>query len=160
RTLFMLLPGVNQAYATGVKYQQATLPYISSVLSINGAPLGTTQMTIDSVPNVQTVNAAKLGISHQPPVDAVTEVKAETAYDAGVGYTSGANLNMVVKSETNQLHGTGYFFDRKPSFYANGFFANRAGQPVGNFYDRRWGVTAGGPVFIPKIYNGKNRTFF
>jgi len=160
RTLFMLMPGVNQAFAAGVKYQQATLPFISSYLSINGAPLGTTQMTLDGVPNVQTVNAAKLGISHQPPVDAVAEVKAETDYDASAGYTSGANLNMVIKSGSNDLHGSAYFFDRSPSFYANSFFANRAGQPIGNFHDVRWGFSVGGPVYIPKIYNGKNRTFF
>lgn len=160
RTLFMLMPGVNQAYAAGVKYQQATLPYISSYLSINGAPLGTTQMTLDGVPNVQTVNAAKLGISHQPPVDAVSEVKAETDYDASAGYTSGTNLSIVLKSGTNDLHGSAYIFDRRPSFYANSFFANRAGQPIGNFHDVRWGLSIGGPVYIPKIYNGKNRTFF
>lgn len=160
RTFFMLMPGVNQTFATGVKYQQATLPYISSLLSINGAPLGTTQMTIDSIPNVQTVNAAKMGISHQPPADAVTEVKIETPYEASVGYTSGANFNMVVRSGTNALHGTAYFFNRSPSFYANSFFANRAGQPIGDFFDRRWGVTAGGPIYLPKVYKGKNRTFW
>ncbi|MBV9083734.1 MAG: TonB-dependent receptor [Acidobacteriaceae bacterium] len=160
RTLFMLMPGVNQGYPSGVKYQQATLPYISSYLSINGAPLGTTEMTLDGVPNMQTVNAAKEGISHQPPVDAVTEVKAETAYDASVGYTSGETLNLVLKSGTNQFHGSAYFFDRRPSFYANGFFANRAGQAIGSFYDLRTGITAGAPVYIPKIYHGANRTFF
>jgi hypothetical protein len=160
RTLFMLLPGVNQAFATGVKYQQATLPYISSYLSINGAPLGTTMMTLDGIPNVQAVNASKLGISNEPPVDSVGEVKVETAYDASVGYTTGATFEILLRSGTNQYHGTGYFFDREPEFYANSFFGNLAGQPVANFYDRRWGESFGGPLIIPKLYNGKNRTFF
>ena len=160
RTLFLLMPGVNQAYPSGALYQQATLPYISSYLSVNGAPLGTTQFTLDGVPNIQTVNSSKLGISHQPPVDAISETKVETDYDASVGYTSGANLSMVLKSGTSNLHGSAYFYYRNPVFYANGFFAKRAGEPVGNFRDNRYGFTLGGPIYIPKVYHGQNRTFF
>ena len=160
RTLFLLMPGVNQAYPSGVLYQQATLPYISSYLSVNGAPLGTTQFTLDGVPNIQTVNSSKLGISHQPPVDAVSETKVETDYDASVGYNSGANLSLVLKSGTNSLHGSAYFYYRNPVFDADGFFAKRAGQAVGNFHDNRFGFTLGGPIYIPKIYHGQNRTFF
>lgn len=160
RTLFLLMPGVSQAFASGVLYQQATLPFISSYLSVNGAPLGTTQFTLDGVPNIQTVNASKLGISHQPPVDAVSETKIETDYDASIGYNSGANLSMVLKSGTNDLHGSAYFYYRNPIFDANGFFANRAGEPIGNFHDNRWGFTLGGPVYVPKVYHGQNRTFF
>lgn len=160
RAIFTLLPGVTQGTANGQKFQDPTRPAVSSMLTINGAPHGTTEMQLDGVPNVQTVNSGvRQSMSSQPPSEAVEEMKLETAYDASVGYTSGATVNMLIKSGGNDFHGSVYAFIRDPSFYANSFFANRAGQPKGDFYYRRTGFTAGGPLLIPKVYNGRNKTF-
>ena len=69
-------------------------------------------------------------------------------------------MNISLKTGTNTPHGTAYVFDREPGWNANTFFANRAGQPLGQFTYKRWGTSLSGPVFIPKVYNGRNRTFF
>src|SRR5437870_806782 len=69
-------------------------------------------------------------------------------------------INLVFKSGTNQLHGSAYEFLRNSRFDANGYFANQRGLPLTNFKRNQFGVSAGGPVYLPKIYNGHNRTFF
>lgn len=164
RSLFFLMGGVTLAggaYSIAGKFQDPSRPASSSWLSMNGSPVGTTEFTLDGVPNTQTANADfGSGISNQPPADAIQEVKLETAYDASVGHTSGTHINMIIKSGTNQLHGTGYLFYRNPSLNANSFFGNMAGQTRPDFDYARPGASISGPVVIPKVYNGKDRTFF
>lgn len=90
------------------------------------------------------------------PVDAVSEFSVETSgMKAENGRAMGV-LNFVTKSGTNEVHGSLFEFLRNNAMDARGFFA--ATTPVLKQHD--FGVTAGGPVWIPKIYNGKNRTFF
>src|SRR5262249_38082047 len=64
------------------------------------------------------------------------------------------------KSGTNELHGTAYEFLRNSKLDANGFFANQRGLPLSNFKRNQFGGSVGGPVLLPKLYNGHNRTFF
>ena len=117
RSLFFLMGGVTLAggaYSTAEKFQDPSQPASSSWLSMNGSPVGTTEFTLDGVPNTQTANADfGSGMSNQPPADAIQEVKLETSYDASAGHTSGTHINMIIKSGTNQLHGTGYLFYRE-----------------------------------------------
>ncbi len=130
-------------------------------LVINGAPIGTTDFTIDGVPNTQTSNTNNgSAVSNSPPADVVEEFKLETAFDASVGHTSGTVMNVSLKTGANAPHGTAYVFDREPELNANSFFANRAGQAKGDFSYKRWGATLSGPVYIPKLYSGRDRTFF
>jgi hypothetical protein len=160
-SLIMLTPGVNMNYPAGMKYQDPMRVAQTTMMAVNGAPWGTTEFTMDGIPNTQTSNAdVGQGISNQPPADAIQEFKVETAFDASVGHTSGTVINAVIKSGTNQLHGSAYGFFRDPSLNANSFFGNRSAQPRGEFTYRRWGTSLGGPVYIPKLYNGKDRTFF
>jgi hypothetical protein len=161
RSLFLLMPGVNTGFPKTLQYQDPTNPATIGRFQYNGSPMGTTEFTMDGVPNTQTVNS-DFGstISNQPPADAIQELKMETAYDASVGHTSGAHINMVMKSGTNSLHGTGYYFYRNPALNANDFFANRAGQPLADFDYKRPGFSVNGPVWLPHLYNGKNKTFF
>ena len=120
---------------------------------------GTTDYTIDGVPNTQTSNVGNgAGASNSPPADLVQEFKLETAFDASFGRTSGTVMNVSIKTGTKTPHGTAYIFDRETGWSANSFFGNRAGSPLGNFTYKRWGASLLGPVYIPKIYNGKNRT--
>jgi hypothetical protein len=161
RSLFLLMPGVNTAFSQTLQYADPSRPATISMFQYNGSPYGTTEFTMDGVPNMQTVNC-NFGscVNNQPPADAIQEMKMETAYDASVGHSSGAHVDYVLKSGTNSLHGTGYYFYRNPALNANDFFANRAGQPLGDFNYKRPGFSVNGPVWLPHLYNGKNKTFF
>src|SRR6476659_986447 len=92
-----------------------------------------------------------------PPVDSVQEVKViTTSYSAQYGHTSGGFIEYTAKSGTNVFHGSGYGHFADDAFNKKGFFA--VGKtPLSN---NNYGATLGGPVVIPKLYNGRNKTFF
>ncbi|PYS84118.1 MAG: hypothetical protein DMF67_06335 [Acidobacteria bacterium] len=122
----------------------------------NGA-VGSNQITLDGSPNY----AFDGGVGFSPPSDAVEEFKVQTnAFDAQQGYSAGATVNVAVKSGTNNLHGSVYEFNRDRSRTANNFFSNRSGQsrPIRTY--NRYGGVVDGPVYIPKLYNGRDKTFF
>ena len=96
-----------------------------------------------------------------PPGDAVAEYKVQTAsFDATTGQTQGGVINVSLKSGTNQFHGTAYWGKETTSMNANLFFSNANNIPIAGLKYNRGGGTFSGPVIIPKLYNGKNRTFF
>jgi hypothetical protein len=129
--------------------------------SIDGTRANRSDVTIDGVPSTSTANAGEVTASFVPPQDLVQEFKVQTAtFDAQFGNTEGGVTNISIKSGTNSLHGTAYFTKMPPGLFANDFFANKAGQARPDFTYTRWGGTIGGPVWIPKLYNGRNRTFF
>jgi hypothetical protein len=92
-----------------------------------------------------------------PPVDSVQEVKViTTSYSAQYGHTSGGFIEYTAKSGTNAFHGSGYGYFADDKFNSKGFFA--VGKtPLSN---NDYGATLGGPVVIPKLYNGRGKTFF
>jgi hypothetical protein len=92
-----------------------------------------------------------------PPVDAVQEVKViTTSYSAQYGHTSGGFIEYTAKTGTNALHGSGYGYFADDNFNAKGFFG--VGKtPLSN---NDYGMTLGGPVVIPHVYDGHNKTFF
>lgn len=91
-----------------------------------------------------------------PSLDAITEFSVETnGFKAEYGQAGGGMINFVSKSGTNDIHGTLYEYARNEAFDARSFF-----QPRKQIYKQHdFGGTVGGPVWIPKIYNGKNKTF-
>jgi hypothetical protein len=92
-----------------------------------------------------------------PPVDAIQEFKAETSdYSAQFGRAGGAILNATSKSGTNEVHGDAWEFLRNSGLDARNFFETTRGE----YRQNQFGATLGGPVVIPHIYNGKNKTFF
>jgi hypothetical protein len=96
-----------------------------------------------------------------PSVEALTEFTVETSgFKAETGHVSGGVLSFVSKSGTNQFHGSAFEFLRNQDFDAKTFFADANNQPKSIYKQNNFGVTAGGPVYIPKLYNGKNKTFF
>jgi len=96
-----------------------------------------------------------------PPPDAIQEFKVQTnSMSAEFGRSGGAVLNVTIKSGTNDLHGTAYEFLRNSDLDANNFFNNANGAPIAPFKQNQFGFSTGAPILIPKIYNGKNRTFF
>ncbi len=92
-----------------------------------------------------------------PSVDAIAEFKLITNnYSAEYAHAMGGVTSFTMKSGTNDFHGTGFYFLRNEKLDARGFFpATRAPSK-----QNEWGGTLGGPVFIPKVYNGKDRTFW
>lgn len=94
---------------------------------------------------------------NSPSVEALTEFSVESSgFKAETGHASGGTLSFVSKSGTNQFHGSAFEFLRNQDLDAKGFF-----NSVKSVYKQNdFGLTAGGPVRIPKIYNGRNKTFF
>ncbi len=91
-----------------------------------------------------------------PSVDAIQEFKIQTNTSAQYGAAAGANINVMIKSGTNAFHGTMYEFLRNDKLDSRLYFA--ATKP--EYRQNQFGFTIGGPVAIPKIYNGRNRTFW
>src|SRR5579864_3238273 len=95
----------------------------------------------------------------QPPVDALSEFKVQTnAYSAEFGRGNGAIVNAVIKSGTNEVHGSAWGFLRNNVLDARNYF-----DPIGPtppYEQYQFGGTLGGPVYIPHVYDGRNKTFF
>ena len=128
----------------------------------NGVRNSTSDVLLDgmSLTNVEQ-NSGITNLEYQPSVDVVQEFKIQTNFfSAEFGNTGGAVVNMITKSGTNQFHGVGYEFARNSAMNANNWFSNRAGRSIPDFKRNVFGGTIGGPVVIPKIYNGRNKTFF
>jgi hypothetical protein len=129
--------------------------------SMAGAVSGTTDITLDGVSNTSKGSNGRVAAGYVPPVDAVGEMRIETSsFDARTGQTSGGLVNISLKSGTNKLHGTATYTKMRPGWMAAGFFANRNGVGRGDFSYNRWSTSLNGPVFLPKLYNGRNKTFF
>jgi hypothetical protein len=132
--------------------------------AMDGAASNTHEVTLDGVANTTSlggVGGTQRTVAYTPPADMVEEFKIQTAsFDASVGYTQGALINISVKPGSRDVHGTAYFFKIAPELNANQWFANRSGQEKIDFSYNRWGATGTGPVVIPKLYNGRERTFW
>jgi hypothetical protein len=153
--LAALVPGVRASLGVN----QLPVDQISTAsASINGLRANQNEYLLDGAPN--TAPAQNQPVVHANP-DMVQEFKVETnAYSAEYGRAAGGIYNVVTKGGTNEVHGTAYEFFRDTSLNANDFFANRAGRERAPFRFNQFGGTVGGPVFIPKFYDGRNRTFF
>ena len=127
-----------------------------SAIAGDGTRIGAAQFMLDGA-----MNNANTGFAYSPPPGVVQEVKVQTAsFDASYGYMTGVAVNMSLKSGTNDLHGQTYYFNQNPQFYANRFFLNRVGTPKIAYKAHRWGGNVSGPAYIPKLYDGRNKTFF
>src|SRR4029453_4780966 len=83
-----------------------------------------------------------------------------TLFDAAYGHSDGGAVNITTRGGTNELHGAGYIYKRWEALNAADWPANKADQPKPLDDFRLWGFAVSGPVYLPKIFNGKNRTFF
>ncbi len=94
------------------------------------------------------------------PLDGIQEVSIIAAGGADSGQNSGSVMNVIVRSGTNQLHGSLYELHRDAALDASNFFENLFGLPKAPFVWNEFGGTVGGPIYIPHVYDGRNRTFF
>jgi hypothetical protein len=122
--------------------------------STNGAE---TQQNAFYVNGVDTADICLNAAGIIPSPDAIGEFHMVTStINPEYGRNSGAIMNAVIKNGTNRLHGDGFEFYRDTFLDARNFF-----QPtVSPFHQNQFGGTVGGPVLLPRIYNGRNKTFF
>src|SRR2546425_4338455 len=98
--------------------------------------------------------------SMRPIADAVTEIQVQTgSTSAEYGSYLGVHINVVTKSGTNELHGSLFHFQQDDSLDARGYFDNPA-IPKNPRNSKQFGAELDGPLVIPGLYNGRNRTFF
>uniref|UniRef100_Q022J6 TonB-dependent transporter Oar-like beta-barrel domain-containing protein n=1 Tax=Solibacter usitatus (strain Ellin6076) TaxID=234267 RepID=Q022J6_SOLUE len=135
---------------------------LNTAYSMAGSPSSRNEFTLDGASNTFHDEArSAVGQAWTPIADVVAEFKVQTAtFDVSTGSTEGGVVNVSLKSGTNKIHGSAFFNKETASLDANSFFANAAGTPRANLNLTNPGGTVSGPVYIPKVYNGKNRTFF
>jgi hypothetical protein len=158
--LAQLGPGVTNL-STNNQTQTFTSSTPSSI-AINGVAKNDLAFTLDGAPNNAGGTSGTGGnIGYTPPSGVVSEFKIETAiFDASRGFSAGSSVNFSLKSGTNLLHGELYEVLQNRDLNANSFFSNLNGLPKDNNHQNQWGFNFNGPVLIPKIYNGRNKTFF
>jgi hypothetical protein len=137
----------------------------ASYFAVNGQSFNQNDFRLDGIDdNVEmfpsgvhrSTNAAIL-----PPPDALQEFTLQNSnFSAEFGHSLGGVVNAVVKSGTNQIHGDLWEYVRNDAFNANDYFSNLNHVPIKEYRQNQFGGTVGGPVVIPHLYNGRNRTFF
>jgi hypothetical protein len=129
----------------------------NSQVSIGGGPVRTNNFLVDGISITDSNNRAVF----VPSPEAVQEVKLQAGtYDAEVSRTGGGTFNSLLRSGGNTFHGSAVGHIRQTNWLANNFFSNRAGLRIADQPFRDWAGSLGGPVVLPKFYNGRNRTFF
>ncbi|MCC6591154.1 MAG: carboxypeptidase regulatory-like domain-containing protein [Bryobacterales bacterium] len=142
----LLMPGVV-----------STTPYDrrNNNSAVNGVRPTHNAWLLDGGYNIDT--GGNWGTPLAPNIESVAEFRAIRGnYSAEFGVGGGSQFNVITKGGTNNLHGSAYYFHRNDKLNARNFFVPTRPAFRGNDF----GFTVGGPVFLPKIYNGKNKTFF
>jgi hypothetical protein len=163
-------PFMLSLLSAGVNYngsEQFQRPFDNGAIanwSINGGLQNMNEFLLDGAPN--NAQAGGNNLAFVTPVDSVSEFKVQTtSYDAEYGKTAGGVVNVTTKNGTNQYHGSVYEFMRRtpldaltPAEIDN---AAQFGTPNTTVdYLNQYGFALGGPVRIPKVYNGHDKTFF
>ncbi len=153
--LTRLAPGVQPTTT-----RNFTRPYDNGAMSdvsLSGNRGRSNEVLLDGITNVGADNV----ITFVPSIDATQEFKVQTnTYNAEFGRSAGGVVNVTVKSGANDLHGSVFDFLRNDALDANNFFNNRVGAKKAPQRFNQFGLSAGGPVYLPKIYHGRDRTFF
>jgi hypothetical protein len=159
--LAIITPGVNGVgFSTSGTIMSGTRPddrRPGSEIFSNGNREGANNFMYDGIDNNERLT---ISIVLRPAVEAVREFKVQTnLFAADQGRNSGAQVDVITKSGTNEFHGSAFEFLRNSAMDARNFF-NPKGTTFPPFRFNQFGFSLGGPVLIPKLYNGKNKTFF
>ena len=144
----------------GLSGTDSTSESRTNTFRINGAKAASTDVLIDGAANTTAYYNQDAGI---PGVESVQEFRVYTdAYSPEFGRTSGGLVSYALHTGTDRLHGSVFEFYRNEDLDANGYNANNTNPitPRGHFGRNQYGATLGGPVVIPKLYNGHDKTFF
>jgi hypothetical protein len=151
--LVLLLPGTSDENKNARRGAVSG----SNTYSVNGQRGQDNNYTIDGVDSNFLMGNSP-GAS--PPMDAIQEFRILNNTSAEYGRSAGSNVNIVIKSGTRNIHGTAYEYIRNDKFDAASFFSNRTGQPKSPYRQNQYGFSLGGPVVIPKLYHGRDKTFW
>ncbi len=121
--------------------------------AVTGSRSDNTNYTLDGTSNNGTFFKTA---AITPSIDAINEFKIQTNMSARFGAAAGANINISIRSGSNEFRGSAYEFHRNSALDSRDYFAAR--RPPFRF--NQFGFTLGGPIRIPKLYDGRNRTFF
>jgi len=171
QSLLTLVPGVSLVPSQGIGY--------SGQLSVNGQRTEANYFTVDGVSaNSATISGQQLGngvgfsgsVASQTAlgttqslvsVDALQEFRAATStYSAEYGRSPGGQFLFTTRSGSNDWHGSAFDYFRNDALDATNWFDSANGGAKQAERQNDFGGTLGGPVFIPRIYNGKDKTFF
>lgn len=156
--LVHLAPGTVNG--TNLRLRKAPFNAAPSQFGTNGGGNNNNDFTIDGVVNVYSDGTAPR-VAFSPPQTAIGEFKVQTSpFDAGTGFSLGSSVNVTTKSGTNAIRGEVHHWLRHSKLDAPTIFQNRTGQGMPLYQDNRFGGSLGGPLFIPKFYDGRNRTFW
>jgi hypothetical protein len=165
-----LTPGINPYFSPVNIFPPDALAHASG-LSVSGSPGASSEFNIDGM----SIMSRSGGYTFNPPPEMVQELQVQTnSYDASTGHAIGAQINVVMKSGTNKFHGNLVYQNLSRGMMAHDFFTEK------NIYDTstgpvtpakiekfwppqktmRYRGSAEGPVYIPHLYNGRNRTFW
>jgi hypothetical protein len=129
----------------------------TSTTSVAGGPVASNLYLVDGVPITDTNNRPIV----IPTIESIQDVKVQAnTYDAQVGRTGGGVFNTLLRSGSDTIHGSVFGETRQGSWLGNDFFANRSGIPRPDSPYYNWGASLGGPVVLPHLYNGHDKTFF
>jgi len=156
--LAFLAPGVNPAPGNAFGSSGG----VANNFTSNGGRNATSDILLDGVSTTDyEQNGGIIVPLYTPSVDAVQEFKVQqNNFSAEIGFSGNTVLNVVLRSGTNQLHGSLYEFVRNQALDANNWFNNQAGVDLPARRYNQFGGTVGGPIIIPHLYNGKDKTFF
>ncbi len=151
--LALVAPQTNRPQGTPNQGNEA-----DKAFSIGGGQAGAYGANLDGVTILTgRFNQVQWASVNTPSIDAITEFAVETSgFKAEYGRAQGGLITFTSKSGTNEFHGTAYEFLRNNAFDARRFFEDRKG--IYKQHDFGWSL--GGPVVIPKLYNGRNKSFF
>ncbi len=115
------------------------------------------ELLTDGVPNTTWDGR----LAYSPPKDAVQEVRVKVFdTDAAYGRTAGGTANTILRSGTNSVRGSLAWLNQPNNLVANNFFNNKSGLPAQVTHFNQGGLAAGGPVFLPKVFDGRNKVFW
>ncbi len=156
--LVHLAPGTVNG--TNMRLRKAGFNNAPSQFATDGGGNYQAEFSIDGVSNTYSDGTAPR-VAFSPPQTAISEFKVQTAaFDASLGHTMGSTVNVSTKSGTNQLHGEFHEWFRHSALDAPTLFQNRSNQKKPIYQDNRYGASAGAPIILPRLYNGKNRSFW
>jgi hypothetical protein len=124
-----------------------------------GGTTGRVEYMVDGIPNAVAMKNG--GPVYVPSIDGIDEIKVQTTmFDAAYGHSNGGVINITTRGGANTLHGTAYLYKQWAALNANTWTNNRNGvaKPPVNYH--QYGYLFSGPVWIPHVYDGHNRTFF
>ena len=161
--LVTLLSSVNsgqiwQSFNAGSSQSGPGADQDASAFTFGGSRFGSTGFLLDGHWDGSSGWGA---IMYSPTVDETEEFKIQqNVFTAQYGRSMGNVVNAITKSGSSSLHGDAFEFIRNSALDANNFFNNSAGLAKPHFERNQFGFTAGGPVYIPRFYRQRNKTFF